>query len=284
MTSHFVHSMEQLYSCFSWWQSNSHQTPVLLIDNNGWGKNGDLRFPNSYVDGFVTTLVDAYGVYMTEPTDETRGQSVIRTKGGLPHCMRSPQDAVKLLDVVYGFLRHNQTDQLSNNGKIPTMAGCPSPHNSSSKLPVIGFLNRVGGRHVENENEILKALQDANTASDIRYLDSFDGMSFQEQVIFMAEVDVLIGPHGAQFASIAFLPPCGGLVEFFPTGYFVPSYFGSLAASTGHSHVYIYTGNSTTREVDIPTHSKTYESRSAARAQKIHANEYNVVQAVKMLP
>jgi Glycosyltransferase 61 len=119
---------------------------------------------------------------------------------------------------------------------------------------VIGFLNRADskqGRHCDNHELVVQALQKHDFGfsepPQIKYLDSFDGLSFQEQITFMSQIDILIGPHGAQVTSAAFVPTCGGVVEFIPKGYYYPSFFGSLSQSTGHYYRYIYLGNFTNR-------------------------------------
>ena len=45
----------------------------------------------------------------------------------------------------------------------------------------------------------------------------------------MRSLDVLVTGHGAGETNIAWMPPCGAVVEYFPHGYFIPYYFRSLA-------------------------------------------------------
>ncbi|CAB9501648.1 expressed unknown protein [Seminavis robusta] len=59
---------------------------------------------------------------------------------------------------------------------------------------------------------------------------------------FMSEVDIVMGPHGQQFLTSMFMPQCGSLFEFFPREYYVPNWYGSLAALFGKNHFFTYGG------------------------------------------
>ena len=129
----------------------------------------------------------------------------------------------------------------------PLRAGCPTTQaaDSSKKKtkPVIAFLDRQDSRRrsMANAPEILKQLQDAGY-DQVVYAPSFHNMSMVEQIKFMSQVDILMGPHGAQFTTTLFQPDCGSLLEFFPSKYYAPGWFGSLIALSGKHHYFIYNG------------------------------------------
>jgi hypothetical protein len=78
----------------------------------------------------------------------------------------------------------------------------------------------------------------------------------------MSNIDILIGPHGAQLTNIAFMPQCGGILEIFGKGYYIPHYYGSLARSTGHYYYNVYTGTSIVKETNYYMRGKhRYEAR-----------------------
>jgi capsular polysaccharide biosynthesis protein len=146
--------------------------------------------------------------------------------------MNDPEHAKVLMN---GMLNH----YTPNN---PNRAGCPvKTANSNKTKPVIGFLDRQDTRrNLSNSQEVLGQLKAAQY--NVRYLRDFGHLTFIEQVKFMSEVDILMGPHGAQFTNSLYLPECGSLLEFFPSEYYTPGWFGSLAALSGKHHFFIYNG------------------------------------------
>jgi Glycosyltransferase 61 len=77
---------------------------------------------------------------------------------------------------------------------------------------------------------------------NIRYLPALGHLDFEEQIKFMSEVDILMGPHGAQFTNSLYMPECGSLFEFFPGEYYTPGWYGSMVALSGKHHFFIYNG------------------------------------------
>jgi hypothetical protein len=112
-----------------------------------------------------------------------------------------------------------------------------------------------------------------NIRSHFRIID-FMGKTLKQQVEYLASVDILLSPHGAQLSGIPFLPDCAGVLELFPTGYLWPRYFGSLAAVSGVSHSYMYLGSggppgSKARQQEIDEGMNTSQSRTQARAASL---------------
>ncbi|CAB9509911.1 expressed unknown protein [Seminavis robusta] len=298
---HFPHSMQQLLRCFSWWQANPHQTPVLLFDREKLVKQ-----KAKFVLGFLRLLQDAFGVSivrhkntttiaksvytLTEgrnPVRRSKRRGILKDQNRIYYQMRSTQDAQQLRQ---GLLQHYPNITTSH-------AGC------GSSVPKIGILNRQckdhtcskgSGRRIQNRPAISSAIKKAllphsnnnsnNTNNNpIHYLSSFDGMSFLEQVTFMSNIDILISPHGAQLTGSAFLPSCGGILELFPRGYHFPDFFGTLAAATGHFHRSIYTGRHANRTRDVDYFSSTPALRKQTRLQPVHAHPPMVALAVREL-
>lgn len=108
--------------------------------------------------------------------------------------------------------------------------------------PVIGILNRneTAARTLLNAQQLQTFLAKmTDRPVEIVY---FENKTFFEQVEFMMQTDILVSPHGAQLTSINFMSSCGGVFEVFPPGYWFPNFFGPLAATSGLSHGYVYTG------------------------------------------
>jgi Glycosyltransferase 61 len=179
--------------------------------------------------------------------------------------------------------------QVSYDYHIAAQAGCPKELSANvlKHLPTIGFLNRASERRVDNHKEILKAIQKSSILGEspsnvtLFYMDSFDKMTFEEQIEFMPREDILFGPHGAQFTSTVFQPACSGLLDLFPKGYYLPFYFGSLARATGHYHFSLCNGgDNITEELQGML---TFEGRMSARGSHFRANASLVVAGVQQL-
>lgn len=238
MSGQFPHNLQQLLRCFSWWQMNPKQQPVLHLEQNyEWGKS-------RYILEFYNALHEVFGVRLdwVERNGNAPGVTVpihwAYMESLLDAYAMNSQDARTLAD---GFFSH----YIPNNKR----AGCPKlslDPNQQKLKPVVGFLNREGSRRtIENSREIMSALN--ASGYEARYMKSFDGMSLTDQMSFVSEVDILMGPHGAQFTNTLFQPECGSLFEFFPEHYYGPNFFGSLAALSGKHHFFLYNGGKTER-------------------------------------
>eukprot|EP00523_Entomoneis_sp_CCMP467_P000906 CAMPEP_0168755320 /NCGR_PEP_ID=MMETSP0724-20121128/20001_1 /TAXON_ID=265536 /ORGANISM="Amphiprora sp., Strain CCMP467" /LENGTH=576 /DNA_ID=CAMNT_0008803917 /DNA_START=264 /DNA_END=1991 /DNA_ORIENTATION=+ len=120
---------------------------------------------------------------------------------------------------------------------------------ASKPLPKIVILNRKpqssSGRSVLNVEALLEALNnrlkggEVSSVQVVPYTD--EESSFGDQVSLMATTDILISPHGSQLSSLFLMPPCGSVLELFGRGYFVPEFYGSLAAASGLRYHALYT-------------------------------------------
>eukprot|EP00797_Seminavis_robusta_P024480 Sro410_g137490.2 (239) ;mRNA; r:59590-60306 len=209
----------------------------------------------------MKALVETFGLRVREPKKNFKAAAVHALTTGrnqsttVYYQMRSTQDAEVLRS---GIIKQYKLES----------SGC-----RNNKYPTIGFLNRVGHRHVSNSHDIIQEIAASKiNHTEIQYLDSFDGKSFLEQAAFMANVDILISPHGAQLTNSIFMPQCGGFLELFPRGYHWPELFGTLAASNGHLPVGLYTGPPENRTQDIKYFWSTYELRIQAKHKSVEAH------------
>jgi hypothetical protein len=123
----------------------------------------------------------------------------------------------------------------------------------------IRLLSRRNNRSIQNIKAIVKALENAfltdqgGEAVEVESIRvaSFEEASFKEQLEFLSQADILIAAHGAELSGIPFQPKCAAVLELFPGGYVVPSFFGSLAAVSGVSHSFMYLGNDMEREKQV---------------------------------
>jgi hypothetical protein len=148
--------------------------------------------------------------------------------------------------IVFQNKQHAATfrDAVQQYYNIPSVAGC----RKDKREPVIRILNREisSTRTIVNVKKVEKYLQ--QLTSQVVEVVTFENRTFMEQVELMSGTDILVSPHGAQLASLAFLPVCGGVFEIFPEGYYLPYFFGPYAATAGLQHGYVYNGNDVQKE------------------------------------
>jgi Glycosyltransferase 61 len=141
---------------------------------------------------------------------------------------------------------HSLRDKVLQHYNLYSRATAGCPHHKRGHehpLPVVGILNRLEshGRSILNADALLTAL-DKKYRNIIVHHFTLDQMTFIEQVTVMSHIDILISPHGAQLVSLPFMPTCGGLLEIFPVGLYLPRRYGSLAAASGLNYSFVYTG------------------------------------------
>lgn len=287
---HFPHAMEQLYSCFSWWQAHPEKKPVLVYNStkafpSGYKKKG-YRHRSSFVQGLLEHFEQALGVQIVSNISSHDAQfAVMRGNESVSQYghfsmrgfqMRGPQDASALS---LGVLR-----------TFPLTIQAASAR-KKSLVPRVAILNRAyrhdkSSRSILNANQVTEALRLASqnetlysVAPDVTY---FESASFLDQVGFYSSMDIVISPHGAQLTGIAFMPACGSVLELFPKGYSIPKYFGSLATSSGlhHSYFYMSQGNETEENAMFMT---SLENREASRRVDFCGTPSKTVEAVRLL-
>ena len=169
--------------------------------------------------------------FLNHVTDE---YSLVARPAFDPGYHEGPHQGILLQNREHAELLRRKTAEYYNI----SMEGC----HPSKDYPVIGILNRGfnSTRSLLNADRLQFYLSKmTNRPVEIRY---FEETTFLEQISFMMQTDIVISPHGAQLTSINFMPSCGGVFEIFPPGYWFPHFFGPLAASSGLSHGYVYTG------------------------------------------
>ena len=159
-----------------------------------------------------------------------------------------------------------------------------------SKTPRVAVLNRRKqvGRSILNADVVAQELEKHGFPNvSVMY---FEGRTFQEQIQFYANVDILVSPHGAQLTGLPFMAMpssssdespkqlCKSVLELFPKGYAIPDFFGSLAVNSGLSYAYLYMSDG-----DIHSErANTFLDRIQARATNLCPSPLTIVNS--MLP
>ena len=273
LVNHFPHVMQNLYSCWSFWQYRIHQQqtnstqvhPVLYIphelDNlvidieniQAWSK----KPPNGYASNFLWFLHD-WGVVFRKVTIDSPRTSIKpslfdRLDG---YAMYSPYHATTLRESMMRWLELPSQTRVVGNARIT-------------------ILDRKHSRRIMYVETIRQALEEGlSTQHDGIRIVYFEETSFAEQISILSDTDVLVTPHGAQLVGTPFLRPCASVLEIFPFRYCLPYFYGSLASATGMDYHYMFLGN----ECMVET-----EKRGQRRSVNLCLDVNTVVQGVQEL-
>ena len=255
--AHFPHMMQQFTRCFSFWMIYGSYEPYLYMYthihayrrghdefNQGMFRlfrqvfNVKIVFDFKNVDQNTLLVKPLYDVSM----DESLEQGIV---------FQNEQHAAVLRDSALDY--YNITAEGCKSGKVE---------------PVIRIIDREPNstRTIVNVKKLQKYLRKLTSHPVQIY--TFENRTFKQQIEKMAQTDILVTPHGAQLSSLSFMPPCGGVFEIFPEGYYLPYFYGPLAATSGIRHAYVYNGADVKKEwykgnkIDRP-------GRLAARRQDV---------------
>jgi hypothetical protein len=268
---HFPHTMQQLYSCISWWNGHPSHPSVLAWSSKTHGKR--LR-SDRFVGGIIKSLVNNYNVtFLDLDTRPAPNNTVSPTPSPAAYTAQSPTHLNVFRDATVQDL-------------FPGRATCGCPTNTTTTRenvasPRIGILNRGKTRRLQTVDVLVHELGQAFQMSSIT-IKEFESANFADQVDFFSSIDILISPHGAQLTGLPFMPDCGGLIELFPKGYHIPNFFGSLAIGSGLNYGYVYmSGGNETSETKIA--SATTSGRVKARKVNLCPPSNKIVDAVRVL-
>lgn len=228
---HFPHATQQFTRCFSFFVSMGFDRFDTRIWKRAHGRyregvNGGLGQIFQSVFGGI---IDRYEHKIIEP------DSIVVKPLYEPAVQENtPYQGIAFQKEEHAQLMRQRTAEYYNI----SMEGCQP----GKDYPVINILNRGGNstRSLLNA-ELVRTYLSKMTDKPVQ-IGYFEGREFLDQISFMMNTDILISPHGAQLTTVNFMPKCGGVFEVFPKGYWLPHFFGALAASSGLQHSYVYTG------------------------------------------
>ena len=212
--------------------------PTMVLPYNMSSQSDHLDSRNSFFSFFAQySFGGRTSISLKRVLDEN---SLVVRPAFDPGYDEGPQQGIQLQKPEHAELLRRKTAEYYNI----SIEGCQP----GKDYPVIGILNRGynSTRTLLNAERLRSYLSKmTDRPVEIKY---FEGTEFLEQISFMMQTDIVISPHGAQLTSINFIPSCGGVFEIFPPGYWFPHFFGPLAASSGLSHGYVYTGHDLKKE------------------------------------
>lgn len=276
--------MQQLYRCWSWWQTYP-QLPKTLIWNNRYFALSD------YIQTFVDVLVNDKQVNLRivdgEPDTEFTVSSKMTDRWMddielTDYALLKPEHATELSQV---FQRHINTSTFQPGG----CHNIRNIDNDTIPYPRILILNRSPhtGRTLANSNTVLEQIQRQFSGISIREIYFENNITYLQQVQYFMESDIIISPHGAQLTGMIFQPTeskrCSQLLEFLPKDYLVADFFGSLAKAAGIRHTFFYMDHESERQTIPKDHQFHYFQSVNYRGRMNCVNVTKVVDAVKTM-
>lgn len=246
---YFPHFAQQVFRCWSFFKSHPDKRHVFVTSQNEndyhWKLVEESKFNRGLLDVFQQAGVEILG-NSEVATSESAIQSSISASSVGP--LLQPGEThfqVRSLEDMKTFRESTHASQ--NITKLPS-AFCGHP----SGVPRIAVLSRRKSRKIKRVRELTANLQEHFNLTYSIPVAYFEEASFRDQVGMMGSIDILITPHGAQETGIAFMPECGGVLELLPDDYFFPRFYGTLAATVGIEHAYIYLAENTSdHTVDV---------------------------------
>lgn len=264
---HFPHTMQQLYRCWSLWNTNTGETGHL---------NNTLVFPrqnlpnNNFVRGYIATLQTAIDLQVVRRTSET-----VTAIPAVPPNTIDSESFFRSPDPPY-FAWNQLRDAQDLRDVVASKIGM-SNATSCNRDPRISILNRHGTRELINSHEIAQMAK-------IETVEYFDWETpFHEQVQFFRSHDIVISPHGAQLTGIPFLPDCGTVLEIFPVGYYLPHFFGSLASASQKLHGFLLVTKSGDWVSEIQVGMQNITTRNRARHRSLCLEPRRVIDAIERM-
>lgn len=254
--NHFPHFLQQAYPCWSLLQSfvGSAKHFYFVFNNDV-----NLR-KVAYIQSFLEIIAKRSNLHITSLTVDrvTNSNSVGRrlprnTNGCGPNdvsvaAVKAVQDSGWNAPVRYfrnetKDFENLQKAVLGNDFRIgPSClsAVVPSTVSSSSSIHIL-ILDRKGStrdwafsRHAKRmlEQQQYIGEKNATVIVVVNYVESFSEMTLIQQAKAFHSADIVISPHGAQLANLAYIRPCTVVVELFPPGFYL-QFFQSLVVAAG---------------------------------------------------
>jgi len=232
---HFVHTMEYFYFATSVILQYNNYLIVLQIPQTS--------YTSMYVNSYIKFLYGKLNNFIfTENTNHFRYDIIFKFShfcGIMRDDVEYNKNGFKQLD---NFV--NWKDNSIKNGyynlwfphtNIGNISNFFSGENKQKMS--IGLINRRtnSGRSIHNEVEICNKIKERfDVQVDVIY---FENISFEQQISFFENHNIIISPHGAQLVSIPFAPKEALIIECCHEEYHPYYYFPGLSYSSNKNHV-----------------------------------------------
>ena len=225
----FPHAVEAILACYSLFKNFPSKSPRILIQEHAPG----------HMNGVYTdSLLEITGVA------GVTGKTARKTSLSPREIGRVPKEASEdggCCNVEGRPGTRNESDRpwLTKESDIKSLQERmdlqPPP---VGHMVNIGIMNRGHTRYLEGTDELMGPLAVALARSPAKRfslgaVDDMEALSFREQAQWIHNQDVVIAPHGAQNINFLWVRTCTVVLELFPIGFFIPTYFGLIAEASG---------------------------------------------------
>ena len=216
-TQHFVHAMQYYFYIFSILYKNNNK-PIYII-----GKH-DSKYCKDFIDS-IANIINSKIKILDKNLKEIKNN---HKEYNITILDRKKLNDWFISKTAANFLRDNliKKQNIRNNVRI-------------------GIINRTHnnakGNHIEGNRILLNDLDLKKSIKENFNIDTqlvnFDNFSFNQQINFCYNHDIIISPHGAQLASVPFMPDYSLVIEITHKDYYLDYYFKKLAINSGKSHM-----------------------------------------------
>ena len=236
---HFVHTMEYFYFATSVILQYNNYLIVLQIPQTSYLSNYVIRYIN-----FLYNKLNNF--IFTENINKFKYDIVFKFShfcGIMRDDVEYNKNGFKKMDKFINWKDNSIKNDYynlwfphTNISDIDTINKFFFPGENKKKM-LIGLINRRinNGRSICNEIEICTKIKERfNVNVDVIY---FENISFEEQISFFENHNIIISPHGAQLVSIPFAPKEALIIECCHEEYHPYYYFPGLSYSSNKNHV-----------------------------------------------
>jgi Glycosyltransferase 61 len=111
----------------------------------------------------------------------------------------------------------------------------PSSHTPKTQVLILDRKRSTRDLAFASHTKLLLERTFGPASMTVRNIETFGGLTFHEQARAIHTADVILSPHGAQLANLAYIRPCTVVVELFPPGYYLQLFQSLVVAANGVS-------------------------------------------------
>lgn len=224
---HFVHYMQYLYWAVDIAVNEPEKNVIIVEPNN--------KSRSIYCESFKKKVKEVLNIDFVDNYDNNKDEQEKKyVWATLPGGPEQTEKAGK-------FILNGETKEYIHfnwfpNNKSGEIKKIFLNNDNNSKIK-IGLVNRKVNRVLINYKELVKRIKEQfNIEVEITY---FEDKSFEYQIKFFNEHDIIISPHGAQLCSTPFLKENGLIIECVHEEWHPYYYFPGLSNTSNKYHAVI---------------------------------------------
>jgi hypothetical protein len=216
---HFIHSMEHLYWSWSVYYNKENNDIIYA------------RPRSKYVISFTNAIRNHENIHLTNDDCNERAHIISQDTLSEHELSTRDEDLFIRNSPLLGWFKTVESARSLRNYLIPL-----SPIRKRMRIGII-HRTKTDNRYLVNSILIKKYVQIYFRTKVTEIY--FNNLTFEQQILFCNQHDVIISSHGAQLGSIPFMSDYSLVIELCNKEYYLPNYFGSLALNSGKSYALV---------------------------------------------